>query len=405
MTARRGGGGTSGRGGASGRGEGRRGQPGASGPIPSFDLYRVLGVRPDATHQEIVEAIAALDGRLRTAASRERGGATARQKRLNVARHWLADPGRRRTYDLAVARGEAGPGVTPVAPLRGARLGAGVSTRRRPASSDSWLTRPLAWVGAAALVLVAAFLILRPGGAGGGPAGSSAPDGSVASSAEGSGGPLPSGSFSAEIPAGCPKSQPPAAPAGGRQLATVVTTKGTIEITLEDDLSPIAVGNFAALAECGYYDGVVFHRVVPGFVIQGGDGQYGRVATYASGKAGQGGPGYTIQDEPVTAQYSRATVAMARTSEPNSVGSQFFIVLADDARTSLAAANTYQIIGTVTKGMDVVDAIAAAADGENPSQPVVMTSVAVAPAPAAPSGSGGASGSAPPPAPSAAPSS
>jgi peptidyl-prolyl cis-trans isomerase B (cyclophilin B) len=396
MTARRGGGG------ASGRGGGRRPQPAVSGPIPSFDLYRVLNVRPDATHQEIVEAIAALDGRLRTAAARDRGGATARQKRLNVARHWLADPTRRRTYDLAVARGEAGTGVTPVAPLRGARLGAGVATRRRPAAaSDSWFTRPLAWVGALAIVLVAAFLILRPGG--GAAAGSPAASGS----AEASGVALPSGSFSAEIPAGCPKSQPPAAAAGAQQLATVVTTKGTIEITLVDDLSPIAVGNFAALAACGYYDGVVFHRVVPGFVIQGGDGQYGRISTYASGKAGQGGPGYTIQDEPVTAQYSRATVAMARTAEPNSVGSQFFIVLADGARTSLAAANTYQIIGTVTKGMDVVDAIAAAADGENPTQPVVMTSVTVAAAPAGPSGSGSAPDSASPPAisPSAAPSS
>ena len=98
----------------------------------------------------------------------------------------------------------------------------------------------------------------------------------------------------------------------------------------------------------------------------------------------------------MTAQYGRGTVAMARTSEANSAGSQFFIVLADDARTSLAAANTYQIMGTVTKGMDVVDAIAAAADGENPSQPIVMNSVTVAPAPSAsPATSGSAAPSAP----------
>ena len=382
MTTRRGRG--SGSGGAGTRSGPRR--PAApSGPIPSFDLYRVLNVRPDSTHQEIVEAIAALDGRLRTAAARERGGATARQKRLNVARHWLADPGRRRAYDLAVARGEGGSAGSPVAPLRGARIGAGAATRRRPTtSSDSWLSRPLAWVGAAAIVLIAAVLILRPGGLGG--AGSTGASPSSSGSASGA----PAGSADAGIPAGCPKSQPPAAPAGAQQLATIATAKGSIEITLVDNLSPIAVGNFTALATCRYYDGVVFHRVVPGFVIQGGDGQYGRAATYGSGKAGQGGPGYTIQDEPVTAQYSRGTVAMARTGQPNSVGSQFFIVLADDARTSLAAANTYQIIGTVTKGMEVADAIAAAADGENPTQPVVMTSVTIS---AAPSGSPGASGS------------
>ena len=88
---------------------------------------------------------------------------------------------------------------------------------------------------------------------------------------------------------------------------------------------------------------------------------------------------------------------MARTSQPNSVGSQFFIVLSDTARQSLAAANTYQIIGTVTKGMDVADAIAAAADAENPSQPVVMTHVAIG---AAATSSGAPSTSASPGAPS-----
>jgi cyclophilin family peptidyl-prolyl cis-trans isomerase len=154
------------------------------------------------------------------------------------------------------------------------------------------------------------------------------------------------------------------------------TDKGTITIKIEADLSPIAAGNFVALASCGYYDGVVFHRVVPGFVIQGGDGQYGKPPVDPN-VVGTGGPGYTIQDEPVTATYGRGTVAMARTPLPNSVGSQFFIVLDDSARTSLASANTYQIIGTVTAGMDAVDAIAAAADGEIPSNPVVMTKLTV----------------------------
>ena len=165
----------------------------------------------------------------------------------------------------------------------------------------------------------------------------------------------------------CPTAQPEALPTGETRTVTIQTDKGVIAVTIQADLSPIAAGNFVALAGCGYYDGVAFHRVVPGFVIQGGD---------PTG-SGSGGPGYTIKDEPVTATYSRGTVAMARTSQPNSVGSQFFIVLDDAARSALASANTYQIIGTVSAGMDAVDAIAAAADAELPSQPVTMTKVTV----------------------------
>ena len=169
-------------------------------------------------------------------------------------------------------------------------------------------------------------------------------------------------------PAGnCPTAQPEPLAAGETRVVTIETELGSMEITVEANLSPIAAGNFVALAECGYYDGVVFHRVVPGFVIQGGD---------PTG-TGTGGPGYEIQDEPVTATYGRGTVAMARTSAPNSVGSQFFIVLDDEARGALESFNTYQIIGTVTTGMETADAIAAAADGENPSDPVEMTDVSV----------------------------
>ena len=168
---------------------------------------------------------------------------------------------------------------------------------------------------------------------------------------------------------GCPTSQPPPLPAGESRIVTIETSKGDIEITVEADLSPIAVGNFVALAECGYYDGVGFHRIVPGFVIQGGDPT----------NTGGGGPGYTIQDEPVLTPYERGTVAMARSARPNSVGSQFFIVLDDTAAQSLAdpRANNYQILGTVTDGMEAADAIAAAADAESPSDPVEMDRVIV----------------------------
>ncbi|HEU0243068.1 MAG TPA: peptidylprolyl isomerase [Candidatus Limnocylindrales bacterium] len=179
-------------------------------------------------------------------------------------------------------------------------------------------------------------------------------------------------------PAGCPTTQPPALTADDVRTVTIKTDKGDIAIEVKGSLSPIATGNFVALADCGYYDGVVFHRVVQGFVIQGGDGQFGRSPDVIPDLVGTGGPPYTIQDEPVTETYGRGVVAMARTSQPNSVGSQFFIVLTDDARAPLQDANTYQIIGKVTSGMEAVDAIAAAADQELPTNPVVMTSVTVA---------------------------
>jgi cyclophilin family peptidyl-prolyl cis-trans isomerase len=180
-------------------------------------------------------------------------------------------------------------------------------------------------------------------------------------------------------PAGCPTEQPAALAAGEVRDVTIKTAKGDIVIRVEADLSPIAAGNFVALAECGWYDGVVFHRVVPQFVIQGGDGQFGRVPNVIPNLVGTGGPPYTIQDEPVTAKYGRGTVAMARTAEPNSVGSQFFIVTDDGAESALARYNTYQIIGTVTSGMETADAITAAANGvEIPADPVAMDDVSVA---------------------------
>ena len=166
---------------------------------------------------------------------------------------------------------------------------------------------------------------------------------------------------------GCPTEQPAALGAGEIREVALATEKGDIVLTVAADLSPIAVGNFVALADCGFYDGVVFHRVVPEFVIQGGD---------PTG-TGRGGPGYTIEDEPVTAEYRRGTLAMARSQQPDSQGSQFFIVLDDTAAMSLTMANTYAILGEVTAGMEVADEIAAAADAELPSDPVVITDATV----------------------------
>jgi len=191
--------------------------------------------------------------------------------------------------------------------------------------------------------------------------------------------PTPPAVASSGYPEGCPTEQPEALGADDVRTVTIATDQGDIVIEVTGALSPIATGNFVALADCGYYDGVVFHRVVENFVIQGGDGQYGRSPEVQPELVGQGGPPYTIQDEPVTAPYGRGTVAMARTPAPNSVGSQFFIVLTEEARAPLEAANTYQIIGTVTSGMEAVDAIAAAATPgiDLPANPVVMTDVTV----------------------------
>jgi cyclophilin family peptidyl-prolyl cis-trans isomerase len=222
--------------------------------------------------------------------------------------------------------------------------------------------RAMIWLASLALVMACTA---APGGTSSvAPPSQAAPPSGSASSPD-----APSGSSAA---GSCPSSEPAALPAGETRSVTIETSQGTFTIGLQADLSPIAVGNFVALAECGFYDGVVFHRLVPGFVIQGGDPD----------GTGTGGPGYTITDEPVTTEYKRGTVAMARTPQPNSVGSQFFVVLDDAARESLALANTYQIIGEVTDGMDVIDAIAAMPNsgdqaGNQALDPVPMTSVTV----------------------------
>jgi peptidyl-prolyl cis-trans isomerase B (cyclophilin B) len=202
--------------------------------------------------------------------------------------------------------------------------------------------------------------------------------------------PSPSSGPSAYGDGTCPTSQPAALQSGESKLVTIATDKGDIVIQVDGYLSPIAAGNFVALAECKFYDGVVFHRTAAlqtgtPFVIQGGD----PLGT------GEGGPGYTIKDEPVATTYHRGTVAMARSSAPNSQGSQFFIVLSDESGPVLQSANNYAIFGNVVSGMDVADAIYAASNGEElPANPVVMTSVTVTDGPAQsaqPSGSAAAS--------------
>ncbi len=151
---------------------------------------------------------------------------------------------------------------------------------------------------------------------------------------------------------------------------TIETNKGNIVFETYNADAPKAVENFITLANKGYYNGVIFHRVIKGFMIQGGD---------PTG-TGRGGPGYSFEDElnPATdsykAGYKRGVVAMANAG-PNTNGSQFFIMHAD-----YALPNNYTIFGKVISGMEVVDAIAntPVAPGDRPVSDVVMKKVSVA---------------------------
>src|SRR3989344_5502394 len=130
------------------------------------------------------------------------------------------------------------------------------------------------------------------------------------------------------------------------------TEKGDIAISLNTDQTPKTVNNFVTLAKKGFYNKTIFHRIIKGFMIQGGDPK----------GDGTGGPGYKFDDEPFTGEYIRGTIAMANAG-PNTNGSQFFIMHADNP-----LPKNYVIFGKVTKGIDVVDKIA-----ESPVRPSFST--------------------------------
>ena len=157
--------------------------------------------------------------------------------------------------------------------------------------------------------------------------------------------------------------------------ATIATEKGDIEVDLFTTDAPKATQNFMDLAKKGFYDDVIFHRVIPGFVAQGGDGQYGKKASLEKSRVGTGGPGYKFEDEPVKGDYVRGALAMANAG-PNTNGSQFFICHQD--LTGKLPKN-YTLFGQVTKGMDVVDAIVSAPRNSRdlPDDPVAITGITV----------------------------
>ena len=157
--------------------------------------------------------------------------------------------------------------------------------------------------------------------------------------------------------------------AGATWLVNVATSCGTFAITLDVKRAPKTTSSFAWLVRLGFYDGLTFHRVVPGDLVQGGDPR----------GDGSGGPGYhTVERPPGNLRYTRGIVAMGKTEidDPGTAGSQFFIVTGPDAQLD----PDYALVGRVTSGMDTVDRIAVLPADPNtdaPQQPVVIDSMRV----------------------------
>lgn len=187
-----------------------------------------------------------------------------------------------------------------------------------------------------------------------------------------------------EVPpasSGCPLAEQPAPKPGGGQSApsatldaartytlTFATNCGSFAVTLDPELAPRTTASLVALARAGFFDGTIFHRIVPGFVIQGGDPT----------QNGEGGPGYkTVDPPPSDSRYVKGVVAMAKTGAepPGTSGSQFFVVTGED----VGLPPDYAIVGTVTAGLDVVESIGELGDPatERPLQPVVIDKVTV----------------------------
>ncbi len=148
--------------------------------------------------------------------------------------------------------------------------------------------------------------------------------------------------------------------------ATLKTDKGDIVVALTAQATPVTVNNFVFLAREKFYDGTIFHRTIPGFMIQGGDPE----------GTGMGGPGYRFDDEPFDGQYARGTIAMANSGSDTN-GSQFFIMHKD-----YPLPPNYVIFGSVVSGMEAVDAIATAptkpgGEGSSPVTPAVVKSVEI----------------------------
>jgi cyclophilin family peptidyl-prolyl cis-trans isomerase len=153
--------------------------------------------------------------------------------------------------------------------------------------------------------------------------------------------------------------------ANKKYTAKIDTTAGPIELELYPKDAPNHVNSWVFLARDGFYDGVIFHRVIPGFMIQGGD---------PTG-TGTGGPGYKLKQEFNPRSHKRGVLSMARTSDPNSAGSQFFLMHAD----SPFLDNQYTAFGMITSGIETVDKIVSAPRDRNdrPNDPTKINKITI----------------------------
>lgn len=159
------------------------------------------------------------------------------------------------------------------------------------------------------------------------------------------------------------------------KVAEVHTSEGEIDIRFFPDVAPNHVKNFIDLAQKGFYNGTKFHRVIPGFMVQGGDPN---TKTANTSSWGTGGSGTNVKAEFNAISHKRGIVSMARSNDPNSASSQFFIVVKD----SPFLDRQYTVFGEVTKGMDVADKIVSAPRNsqDRPDKPVTIDSVKIRPA-------------------------
>ena len=156
------------------------------------------------------------------------------------------------------------------------------------------------------------------------------------------------------------------------EIAVIETTLGNIELEFLEDVAPGHTKNFKDLANKGFYDGTIFHRVIPGFMIQGGDPNSKSEDRSAHGT---GGPRYTIKAEFNDTPHDRGVLSMARSQDPNSAGSQFFIVVKD----AHFLDGKYTVFGRVISGMDVADKIVDSPRDtrDNPNDRIEMKSVKI----------------------------
>lgn len=157
-----------------------------------------------------------------------------------------------------------------------------------------------------------------------------------------------------------------------KEIALIQTVHGNIELEFFVDKAPRHVENFKKLASEGFYNGTAFHRIIPGFMIQGGDPNS---KSEDRSQHGSGGPGHSVDAEFNDTRHVRGTLSMARSTEPNSAGSQFFICVQD----SFFLDGQYTAFGKVIQGMDVADKIVSEDrdSNDNPLARMEMTSVAI----------------------------